>query len=588
MDDEQRYAAASSKDARFDGVFFCAVRTTGIYCRPSCPAITPKRANVVFYPTAAAAQQSGFRACKRCRPDASPGSPEWNVRSDVAGRAMRLIADGVVDRAGVGGLASSLGYSSRQVGRLLTAEVGAGPLALARAQRARTARILVETTALPMGDIAFAAGFASIRQFNATMLEVYDTPPSVLRERAMRRGGSARARARTGARRGATGLAGTAGLTGTAALTGTADLTSTAGLAGTAGLTSTAGLAGTAGDAVADDGGATGVLHLRLPFRPPIDLSRMFGFLAARAIPGIEVASPDEYKRTVSLPNGIGVLSLRSVPGASWVDCSLALSDLRDVTAAVQRCRRLLDLDADPWAISGFFTDDPVIGPLAADCPGRRAVGAVDGSEIAIRAVLGQQVSVAAARRLGARLVALCGTPLAGSIDAAGLAGGLSVAGGPGPGAAGGALTHVFPDVATIAGLAPADLPMPLARGRALVTLASALASGAISLDPGADREEVGARLLALPGIGPWTAGYIRMRGLSDPDVFLPGDVGVMRALRQLTAGEADAVRLGADGPDAVRLGWRPWCSYATHHLWATLESASSRTAATRDDDIAV
>jgi AraC family transcriptional regulator, regulatory protein of adaptative response / DNA-3-methyladenine glycosylase II len=337
----------------------------------------------------------------------------------------------------------------------------------------------------------------------------------------------------------------------------------------------------------------------------------MFGFLAARAIPGIEVASPGEYKRTVSLPNGIGVLSLRPVPGASWVDCSLALSDLRDVTAAVQRCRRLLDLDADPWAISGFFTDDPVVGPLAADCPGRRAVGAVDGSEIAIRAVLGQQVSVAAARRLGARLVALCGTPLAGSVDAAGLAGGLSVAGGPGPGAAGGALTHVFPDVATIAGLAPADLPMPLARGQALITLASALASGAISLDPGADREEVGARLLALPGIGPWTAGYIRMRALSDPDVFLPGDVGVMRALRQLTAGEAglNAVGSGAGsagaagsgagrsggsvtrstlGPLSVAERWRPWCSYATHHLWATLESASSRTASTRDDDIAV
>ena len=184
MDDEQQYAAASSRDARFDGVFFTAVRTTGIYCRPSCPAMTPRRENVVFYPTAAAAQQAGFRACKRCRPDASPGSPEWNVRSDVAGRAMRLIADGVVDRSGVSGLAASLGYSSRQVVRLLTAEVGAGPLALARAQRARTARVLVETTSLPMGDIAFAAGFTSIRQFNATMLEVYDTPPRVLRERA--------------------------------------------------------------------------------------------------------------------------------------------------------------------------------------------------------------------------------------------------------------------------------------------------------------------------------------------------------------------------------------------------------------------
>jgi AraC family transcriptional regulator of adaptative response / DNA-3-methyladenine glycosylase II len=497
-------------------VFFCAVRTTRIYCRPSCPAITPKRANVVFYPTAAAAQQAGFRACKRCRPDASPGSPEWNVRSDVAGRAMRLIADGVMDRAGVGGLASSLGYSSRQVGRLLTAEVGAGPLSLARAQRARTARILIETTALPMGDIAFAAGFTSIRQFNATMLEVYDTPPSVLRERAMRRDQSALAR------------------------------------------------------------GATGVLHLRLPFRPPIDARRVFGFLAARAIPGVEVASPDEYKRTISLPNGSGVLALRPVPGASWVDCSLALSDLRDVTAAVQRCRRLLDLDADPCAISGFFADAPVIGPLAAGCPGRRAVGAVDGDEIAVRAVLGQQVSVAATRRLGARLVARFGTPLSGSVDAAGLAGGLSAA--SGPGADGGALTHVFPGAATLAGLDPADLRMPLARGRALITLASALASGAISLDPGADREETEARLLALPGIGPWTAGYIRMRALSDPDVLLPGDVGVTRAFRQLTAGNADA----------VRERWRPWRSYATHHLWATLESAPSRAAGARSDDLAV
>ena len=579
MDDEQRYTAAGSKDTRFDGVFFTAVRTTGVYCRPSCPAITPKRANVVFYPTAAAAQQAGFRACKRCRPDASPGSPEWNVRSDVAGRAMRLIADGVVDRSGVTGLASCLGYSPRQVGRLLTAEVGAGPLALARAQRARTARILVETTSLPMGDIAFAAGFTSIRQFNATMHEVYDTPPSVLRERAAKRGGARRsAGARPGSRE-AVSAAGTAGARG--------------------------------------GGSATSVLRLRLPFRPPIDLNRMLGYLAARAIPGVEVATGEEYKRTISLPNGCGLLSLRPVPGASWVDCSLALSDLRDVTAAVQRCRRLLDLDADPYAISGFFTGDPVIGPLAAGCPGRRAIGAVDGDEIAIRAVLGQQVSVAAARRLAARLVALCGTTLPASVDVADLGGcgGPPVADGPGDGT----LTHVFPDAATIAGLDPCVLPMPLARGRALVTLASALASGDISLDPGADREEAGARLLALPGIGPWTAGDIRMRALSDPDVFLAGDAGVARALRQLRAGTAITGRPvtdgqddggpGASGPGAgerepngaaangARAGggslsvpgslavawagslaaadrWRPWRSYAMHHLWATLESS--------------
>ena len=556
MDDEQRYTAASSRDARFDGVFITAVRTTGIYCRPSCPAVTPKRENVIFYPTAAAAQQAGFRACKRCRPDASPGSPEWNIRSDVAGRAMRLIADGVVDRSGVTGLAASLGYSPRQVGRLLTAEVGAGPLALARAQRARTARILVETSTLPMGDIAFAAGFTSIRQFNATMLEVYDTPPTTLRERAMRRDKSALV---------------------------------------------------TAG---------TGVLRLRLAFRPPIDLSRMLAYLATRAVPGIEVASPDEYKRTISLPNGYGLLSLRPVPGANWVDCSLALSDLRDVTAAVQRGRRLLDLDADPCAISTFFADDPVIGPLAADCPGRRAVGAVDGDEIAVRAVLGQQVSLAAARRLAARLVALCGTPVPASVAAAGFGDRDAAAAEGEPGAT--ALTHVFPDAAAIAALDPGTLPMPLARGRALITLAAALASGDISLDPGADRDEVGARLVARPGIGPWTAGYIRMRALSDPDVFLPGDVGVVRALQRLAAdgpgvngsrlqglsangsgarrpdvGGAAANgsgtgKAGANGSRSLAAAerWRPWRSYATHHLWAALESAPARTVGARAEAI--
>jgi AraC family transcriptional regulator of adaptative response / DNA-3-methyladenine glycosylase II len=277
----------------------------------------------------------------------------------------------------------------------------------------------------------------------------------------------------------------------------------------------------------------------------------MFGFLAARAIDGIEVAGPDHYARTISLPNGSGVLSLRTVPGESWVDCSLALADLRDVTAAGQRCRRLLDLDADPSAISWFFADDPLIGPLAAKQPGRRAIGAVDGNEIAIRAVLGQQVSVAAARRLGGRIVELCGTPLAASA-------GVSRTG----------LTHAFPDADAIAALDPGLLPMPAARARTVVALAAALASGTVCLDPGADREEAGARLAELPGIGPWTAGYIRMRALSDPDVFLAGDVGLARALGQLTAS-------GPAGPALAARAerWRPWRSYAVHHLWATLES---------------
>jgi AraC family transcriptional regulator, regulatory protein of adaptative response / DNA-3-methyladenine glycosylase II len=508
VDDEQRYQAAAAKEARFDGVFFTAVRTTGIYCRPSCPAITPRRSNVTFYSTAAAAQQAGFRACKRCRPDASPGSPEWNVRSDLAGRAVRLIADGIVDRVGVPGLASSLGYSPRQVGRVLTAELGAGPLALARAQRARTARILVETTALPMTEIAFAAGFASIRQFNATMLEVYDIPPSGLRERAARRGGAV------------------------------------------------------------GGGTPTGSLCLRLPFRPPIDLARMFGFLAARAVPGVEAGTAAEYGRTMGLPHGPGVARLRIVPGESWLECTLVLADLRDVTAAVQRCRRLLDLDADPIAISGYLASDPVVGPLAGKCQGRRSPGTVDGDEIAVRAVLGQQVSVAAARRLGGRLAAEWGTPLprpagvdegadtgtAGPVDGIGLG-----------------LTHTFPSMAKIAGLDPESLPMPRSRGRALVGLAAALASGSVALHPGADRDEAAAKLLALPGIGPWTVGYIRMRALSDPDAFPPGDAGVLRALRHL------GLDVGS-GPDAATAEpWRPWRSYAVHHLWATLEQEELR-----------
>jgi AraC family transcriptional regulator, regulatory protein of adaptative response / DNA-3-methyladenine glycosylase II len=245
------------------------------------------------------------------------------------------------------------------------------------------------------------------------------------------------------------------------------------------------------------------------------------------------------------------VARLRIVPGQNWVECSLVLADLRDVSAAVQRCRRLLDLDADPLAISGYLAADPVIGPLALACPGRRSVGAVDGAEIALRAVLGQQVTVAAARRLAGRLAALHGPAVpSNETDAE-------------------ALTQLFPDPATIAGLDPETLPMPRSRARALVGLADALASGAVCLDPGADREEAAARLLALPGVGPWTVGYIRMRALSDPDAFPAGDAGVLRALRLL------GHRAGPGSDAAAAQGWRPWRSYAVHQLWATLESAA-------------
>src|SRR5580704_5311838 len=299
-DREQCIRAVQSKDARFDGWFFTAVLTTGIYCRPSCPVVPPKPENMRFFPSAAAAQQAAFRACKRCRPDASPGSPEWDVRADVVARAMRLIADGVIDNGGVPELASRLGYSVRQVERQLLAELGAGPLALARAQRAQTARLLIETSSLPMGDIAFAAGFASIRAFNDTVREVFALSPTELRRRAGR------------------------------------------------GLTAA----------------APGVLPLRLPFRSPLCPDNLFGHLAATAVPGVEEWRDGAYRRTLRLPHGRGIVALR--PGPEYIGCQLAVADLRDLAIAISRCRRLLDLDADPVAMGDVLREDPVLGPLVA------------------------------------------------------------------------------------------------------------------------------------------------------------------------------------------------------------------------------
>jgi AraC family transcriptional regulator, regulatory protein of adaptative response / DNA-3-methyladenine glycosylase II len=518
MHDEQRYEAAASKDARFDGVFFIAVTSTGIYCRPSCPAITPKRANMRFYPSAAAAQEAGFRACKRCRPDASPGSPEWNVRADLAARAMRLIGDGVVDRESITGLARRLGYSERQVNRAVTTELGAGPLALARAQRAQTARVLTETTTLPLSEIAFAAGFASIRQFNATIRDVFAATPGELRERSARRSAGGPAP-------------------------------------------------------------APGIIRLRLAYRPPIDIGRLLTFLGARAIPGVESVTGAVYRRTMSLPNGTGIAALRPAPSSGsgtraaaaaaavhpYIECELQLRDLRDLAPAVQRCRRLLDLDADPEAVSAFLSRSELLRPAVAACPGRRVPGHVDGAELAIRAVLGQQVSVAAARRLGARLTAAFGKPLEHPVIVAPEPGELAGES-AGEGGAAGPLTHCFPGPETLADVDPASLPMPRSRGRALAGLAAALASGDLSLDAGASRDDAEARLLALPGIGPWTAGYIRMRALSDPDAFLPTDAGVRHGLTALGA--------APDPGSAARLAesWRPWRSYALQHLWAITE----------------
>jgi AraC family transcriptional regulator, regulatory protein of adaptative response / DNA-3-methyladenine glycosylase II len=474
------YRAVSSRDGRFDGWFFTAVKTTGIYCRPSCPAMTPKRSNVRFYPSAAAAQSGGFRACRRCRPDASPGSPEWNIRADAVARAMRLIGDGVVDRDGVAGLAQRLGYSERHLHRLLVAEVGAGVEALARAQRAQTSRTLLETTDLPVTQVAFASGFASVRQFNDTVRAVFATTPTGLRDR----------------RRNSKGV-------------------------------------------------EPGRVELRLAYREPCDVATTLGFLGLRAVPGVEEYDGATYRRSLSLAHGHAVVAL--TPADSHVRADLRLDDVRDLQTAVARCRRLLDLDADPVAINEILGADPVLGSIVRATPGLRSPGAVDGDEIAVRAVLGQQVSVKGARGTAARLVTRYGKPLTSPV---------------------GSITHLFPSSATLADVDPLELPMPRARGRAVVAVAEALASGVVSLDPGADRDEVEARMLELPGIGPWTTAYLRMRALNDPDTFLPTDLGVRRGLEALgVAGDPTTARTLAES-------WRPWRSYAVHHLWNNEETS--------------
>jgi len=482
QDIDSCYRAVQSRDPRFDGWFVTAVLTTGIYCRPSCPVRLPLARNVSFYATAAAAQRAGFRACKRCRPDASPGSPEWNGRGDAVARAMRLIADGAVDREGVTGLAARIGYTARQLERLLHAEVGAGPLALARAQRVQTARVLIETTSLPFSDIAFAAGFASIRQFNDTVRAACGCTPTTMRHNASRRD-----------RR---------------------DLAT---------------------------GGQT--LSLRLPVRTPFAYDGVFGHLAATAVPGCEEVREGAYRRTLRLSSGNGIVSL--TPQPDHVRCVLVLENVRDLATSVARCRRLLDLDADPDAVTAALSSDAVLRALVAKAPGQRIPRTVDEHELAVRAVLGQQVSTKAARTHAARLVSAYGTAVT---DPAG------------------GLTHTFPAIGQLAEIDPAHLALPGARRASLAALVSGLNNDEVVLDPGCDWDRARRQLLALPGIGPWTTEIVAMRALGDPDAFPATDLGVRVAAGHLGLG-SDTASLTARS-----VHWRPWRAYAVQHLWTTLD----------------
>lgn len=471
---DRRYRAVSSRDARFDGRFYTAVTSTGIYCRPSCPAQTPRRENVRFYAHAAAAAAAGFRACRRCRPDTAPGSREWDFRGDLAARALRLVADGTVDAEGVGGVARRLAVSERHLHRVLVAEVGAGPLALARTRRAQTARLLIEATDLPLTTVCFTAGFASVRQFNDSMRTEFGCAPGELRRRPP--------------------------------------------------------------SAVA---GAPGSLVLRLPYRPPFDADALLGWFAARAVAGVEEVTPSAYRRVVTTDASSVSVTLEPVDGHVVLRCRI--DDVRDLAGLVQRCRRLLDLDADPTSVSDLLAADPALTALVERRPGLRVPGSVDGFELATKAVLGQQISVAAARTLAGRLVKAFGAPLS-TPDTA--------------------LTHSFPTAETLAESDLRGVGLTGARARTLRGLAAAVAGGDLDLRPGADRGDTRRRLMALPGIGPWTVEYVSMRALADPDAFPATDLALRHALARHVITDTDR--------------WRPWRAYAAMHLW-TDEGANSK-----------
>lgn len=473
---DERYRAISAKDTRFDGQFVTAVRSTGIYCRPSCPARTPKPENVTFYPTSAAAHEAGYRACKRCLPEAAPGSPAWNVRGDTAARAMRLIAAGVVEQEGVPGLARRLGYSPRHLTRLLTGELGAGPLALARAHRAHTARMLLVGTDLPISEVAFSAGFASIRQCNDTIREVFEMTPGELRAKRRRSPGTP------------------------------------------------------------SSGGSQGAIDLLLPHRTPMDADGVFAWMAARALPGVESATATSFARHLRMPGGPAHFEIRQTPEGQ-LRLRATVTRLADLAPLVSTARRLFDLDADPAAVDEALSGHPELAALVTAMPGIRVPGAADPHEMLIRAMVGQQITVAAAR------TAL--TALAEQLGERTPDGGL-----------------LFPTMAAIAEHGAEVLRGPAARIRAITGAAAALADGSLTLTVGDDAVAQRAALLAMPGIGPWTADYVRMRVLGDPDVFLPGDVAV----------RAGAAASGLPADPAPLTAWAarvaPWRSYLTAHLW--------------------
>jgi AraC family transcriptional regulator of adaptative response / DNA-3-methyladenine glycosylase II len=502
----------ASRDRRFEGRFLVAVTTTGVYCRIGCPSRTPRRDHVRFLPSPAAAEAAGFRACKRCRPDRLD-EPE----GALVGRALRLIAAGLADGGGIGGVAQRLGVSSRTLDRRFTAAIGASPLQLARSRRVQTAGALITQSSMPLVDVAFAAGFGSLRQFNETMRQELGFAPGTLRGAGTdagreRRPGHGHAAAATGGE--------------------APDTTRSA------------------------ERGTDGWLTLRLARRDPFAAGPLLSFLSARAVAGVESATATGYARALRTPGGAAVALLS--PGDGHVLLRVRLDDLSDLEEVVRRCRRLLDLDSDPEAVAAGLGRDPLLGRLIAGLPGMRVPGSAEPFETAVRAVLGQQVSVAAARTLAARLVARHGEPLPSPV---------------------GGVTHLFPSPELLAG---ADLDGLGLTGRRICSvraLSRAVAAGDLDL-AAAGPDELDTVLSGLPGFGPWTRAYVTMRVRGDPDAIPLGDLGLRRAMERL--GEP------SDAGSLARRAelWRPWRAYAALHLWNTLAApvAAGAGSASRPD----
>jgi len=473
MDADACYRAFETRDARFDGRIFIGVKTTGIYCRPICPARTPKRENVRFFASAAAAQAAGFRPCLRCRPETSPDSGAWRGSSSTVSRALSLIENGALDEDGVDALADRLGVGERQLRRLFQRKLGASPIAVAQNRRIHLAKQLIHETTLPMTEVALASGFGSVRRFNETFQRLFGRPPASLRR---------------------------------------------------------------------SHAPASAEVSLHLAYRPPYDWEGILGFLKARAIPGIERVEAGAYVRTIALGGEQGLIRVEPAD-RNRLKVSVRFGRMSALPTIIARVRRVFDLAADPVAIGAHLAQDPVLAPLVAARPGLRVPGAWDGFELAVRAILGQQITVTAATALAGKLVRAYGQPLPEPLDG---------------------LTHTFPMPEILAEADIAALGMPRSRAAALNALAAAVAADPAIFGPSRSLDAAVAQLKGLTGIGEWTAQYIAMRELREPDAFPAADIGLMRALADETGRRPTPAELLAR---AER--WRPWRAYAALHLWA-------------------